>query len=92
MSKPVLQITTVSLLEEGIELGYVRLPADVRKNGLVWQHAVLVPRKSDYDDEIEAVEDALIALLEDALEDEGLAEAVDLPGPEDKDDEEDEDD
>lgn len=72
------QITGISLMAEGIEIGYVRLPADVKKNGLVWSHAVLVPRDSDYEDEIEALETSIRALLDDALEDQDLAESVDL--------------
>lgn len=90
MDDVTLQITGVELSQEGISIGYVRLPADVRKNGLVWQHSVLVPRSSDYDDEIEEVETALLALLTDALDDEDRAEPVDLDEPEEE-DEEDED-
>lgn len=84
-----LQITGIGIGAEGIEIGYVRLPKDVRKNGLAWQHSVLVPRSSDYDDEISAVEDAVLALLEDALDDEERAEPIDLT-PTDEEDEDDE--
>lgn len=84
-----LQLLGVQILDEGIELAYMRLPADVRKNGLVWQHAVLAPHNSDYDDEIADVMDALTALLEDVIEDEALAEPVDPEVPEDDDEEED---
>jgi hypothetical protein len=84
-----LQITGVALAPEGIEIGYVRVPRDVRKNGLVWSHAVMVPRGSDYDDEIEALEEALMGLLVDALDDEDTAEAVDLTEDEDEDEEDD---
>lgn len=79
------QLVGVQLLAEGVELIYAILPRDVRKNGLMWQHSVLVPRGSDYDLEIEAVEEALSALLEDVLEDEATAESVDLVENEDED-------
>ena len=90
MPMPPLQITGLVLHEEAIEIGYVRLPQDVRKNGLVWQHSVQIPRKSDYDDEIEAFEEALVALLEDALDDEDRAEAIDPTEEEEEDDDDDE--
>lgn len=73
-----LQITGVALLAEGIDVAYVRLDKDVRENGLLWRHSVLVPRDSDYDDEIEAVEEALLALLTDALDDEDRVPPLDV--------------
>lgn len=85
-----LQVVGVGLLQEGIEIAYVRLPQDLRKNGLMWQHTVLVPRGSDYDDEIETFEAALRDLLVDALDDENRAEPVEPIVPDD--DEEDEED
>lgn len=62
----------------GVVLTYGRVPQDIRKNGLMWQHSVQIPAGSDYDEELEAVSDALQALLEDVLEDEETAEAIDL--------------
>ena len=84
------QITGVTLQPEGIEITYVRVPQDVRKNGLMWQHAVLVPLGSDYDDEIETFIDALRALLTDALDDEDRAEPIEPGSEEDEDDDDDE--
>jgi hypothetical protein len=85
-----LQITGVALLEDGgLEIGYLRLPQDVRKNGLVWQHAVRVPVGTDYDDEIEAFQQALVDLLEDVLDDEDRAEPIELKDEDDEDEEED---
>jgi hypothetical protein len=81
-----LHITGVALVEGGVEISYGRLPQDVRKNGLAWQHSVLIPKGSDYDDEIETFEEALLALLEDALDDEDTAEPIE---PELDDEEED---
>lgn len=86
---PVPQITGINLLPDGIEIGYIRYPQDIRKNGLIWQHQVLVPFGSDYEDEIEAFTEAVQALLTDALDDEDRAEPID---PECEDDEEEEED
>jgi hypothetical protein len=85
VSKPL--ITGVSFSEEGVEIGYIRVPQDVRKNGLQWQHSVLIPFRSDYDDELETFAEALQALLEDALDDEATAEPIEPT--DDEDDEED---
>lgn len=79
------QVIGVSLTDGGIELAYMQL-ADIRQNGLAWQHRVFVPDGSDYDDEIEAVTDALQALLVDVLEDEKTALPVEVPHDEDEDD------
>jgi hypothetical protein len=76
--------------EGGLVIAYGRFPRDVRKNGLMWSHQVHVPAASDYDDEIEAVTEALQALLVDVLEDEDTAEPVDLTEPEEEEDDEDE--
>lgn len=83
------QITGVSLQPDGIDIGYLRIPQDVRKNGLIWEHNVSIPMGSDYDDEIEAVREALEALLTDALDDEDRAEPID-PTEEEEDDDDDE--
>lgn len=80
------QLAGIEFLPEGVSLTYVRLPKDVRKNGLVWQHRVLVPSDSDYDDEIETLHDAAQALLADVLDDEDRAEPIDPPTEEDEDD------
>lgn len=55
----------------------------------MFQHCALIPRGEDYDEEIADVEDALTALLRDALQDKEL-----LTAPTDRltDDEEDDDD
>ena len=72
------QITGVQFLEEGVEIAYIRVPADVRKNGLVWTHSVLIPSESDYEDELTTFHEALRDLLMDALDDEDRAEPIDL--------------
>lgn len=53
----------------------------------MWQHTVQIPVGSDYDDEIEAVTEALRALLEDVLDDETRAEPIELQEEEEDDDE-----
>lgn len=68
---------------------YGRFPLDVRKNGLMWSHTVNVPAGSDYDDELQAVTEALHNLLDDVLDDETRAEPVEIP-TEEEDEEEDE--
>lgn len=76
--------------EGGLVITYGRFPRDVKKNGLMWSHQVHVPADSDYDDEIEAVTDALHALLIDVLEDEELAEPMEITHEEQEEDDEDE--
>lgn len=83
------QVHSVTFSPEGVALTYMRMPIDVRKNGLLWQHQVQVPLGSDYDDELEALLLAAQALLADVLEDEETAEAIE---PDIEEDEEEEDD
>ena len=82
-------LASVEFHGDGLSLTYVRYPKDVRQNGLAWQHRVLVPHGSDYDDEIEAVVDALEALLADVLDDEDRAAPID-PDEEEEEDDDDE--
>ena len=77
-----LQILGVQFLDEGVEVAYMRVPADVRKNGLLWTHAVLIPRDSDYEDELDT--------FQQGLKDEDRAEPIDLPDPDDVTEEDDE--
>lgn len=81
------QLSAIEFRPDGVCLAYGRYPTDIRQNGLIWQHQVLVPRGSDYDDEIEALMETAQALLTDVLEDEATAEPITPP-----DDDEDEDD
>lgn len=80
-----LQITGVTFVPDGVEISYLRVPADVRKNGLIWSHAVLIPRNSDYEDELDTFEEGLRELLLDALDDEDRAEPIELLDPEEED-------
>jgi hypothetical protein len=72
------RITSVELGAEGWGIGYMTIPTDIRKNGLMWQHHVFVPIGSDYDEELDAAYIALSDLLDDVLDDEERAEPVDL--------------
>lgn len=79
------ELFAVEFSPEGVRVSYVRRQ-DVRENGLVWQHQVAIPRGSDYDDEIEAAEEAVMALLLDALDDEDRVPAAPLLEEEEDDD------
>lgn len=84
-----IDISGVEIVPEGVSISYMRVPRDVRKNGLLWQHNVVVPTGSDYDDEIETFMDALQALLVDVLEDEETAEPIEPTTDEDEDEDDD---
>lgn len=84
--EPVNQIAGIEFTPESIVIGYMRVPRDVRKNGLIWQHQVQVPLGSDYEDEISTLLDAATALLADVLDDEDRAEPIDPPTEEEDED------
>lgn len=84
--EPMNQLMGIDFGPEGLGLGYTRVPADIRKNGLAWQHQVFVPHGSDYDDEIEALVEAARALLADVLDDEDRAEPIELTEEDEEDD------
>jgi hypothetical protein len=81
------QVMSLEFNPEGVVVNYTRIPRDIRKNGLAWQHAVLVPAGSDYDDEITDLLEAVAALIEDVLDDEDRAEPVELVDEEEEADE-----
>ena len=51
-----------------IVIEYVNV-ADCKENGMELDNQLIIPSGKEYDDEIEAVRDAIHAALEDALED-----------------------
>lgn len=64
---------------------------DARSNGVVLNHVMQIPYGKDYDDEIDAVQDAVLALIDDVLEDLPHLEPLNLTNIEDdEDDDEDE--
>lgn len=83
-------ILSLNLDAEAVSVVYLTLPTDLRETGLAQQHSLLIPAGGDYDDEIEAVRDAALALLEDALEDFEKVPPYELVEP-DGDDDDDED-
>lgn len=62
-------ILSLNLDAQGVSIAYMTLPADIRQTGLAAQHSLMIPADGDYDEEIDALRDAALALLEDALED-----------------------
>lgn len=74
------EIRGLSFLEEGVSLEFINFDNDVKVNGAVLNHALLVPDNSDYHDGIMALRTAAIELLDDVMDDwprlETLAAAV----------------
>jgi hypothetical protein len=81
----------VSFLPNGaIGIEYVNT-ADCKENGMQKDNTLFIPAGKDYDDEIEAIRDAVSAALEDALEDFDGLPVYDPKKYVDDDDDEDED-
>lgn len=62
-------IRHVAFNEDGVSIDYMTLPGDARENGLALTHNVWIPREDDYDDEIDAIEQAAQEAVLDALDD-----------------------
>lgn len=62
---------------------------DARQNGVVLNHTLYVPAGQDYDDEVYAVQEAMLALISDVLEDLPNLEPLRPPTPPDEDDDDD---
>lgn len=78
--------------DESVVLEYCIPDQDVRQNGVVLNHVMSIPYGQDYDDEIDAVRHATLALIDDILEDLPRLEPLAVAPPEDDDDEDDDDD
>jgi hypothetical protein len=63
------QIQHVAVDEGTLQIGYFDPNVDMKAPGLVRLHTLIVPKGDDYDDEIDAVLDALVYLLNDVAED-----------------------
>jgi hypothetical protein len=76
------QIRSIYLADGLVEIVYIDLPADVRANGTLAQsHTLSIDTDNgDYTAEREALEEAALAMLRDALEDFNAPPAV-LPMP-----------
>lgn len=62
-------IKSITFEDEGVVINYITPKQDIKANGVVVNHVLLVPYDDDYEDEIEALFEASHALLEDVLED-----------------------
>lgn len=81
----------LDLQSGGCTITYVTPKLDAKANGLLLNHSIAIPYSDDYVDEIDAVVDAIQALLDDVLEDfEALGPPESTP-VENEDDEDDDD-
>lgn len=63
-------LRSVGFQEDGsVVLEYCIPSQDARENGVILNHVMAVPYGGDYSDEIDAVTNAVIALIDDVLED-----------------------
>lgn len=60
----------------GVVINYIDLDNDVKTNHLMVSHALSIPAMPEYDEGLEAVEEAVRALLVDAIEDLSLVPSV----------------
>jgi hypothetical protein len=63
------RIQHLAIDDQGLQIGYYDPDTDMKAPGLVKLHTLVVGRGMDYDDEIDAVLDAIIYLLNDVHED-----------------------
>lgn len=93
MPERIHHIHSISFQPNGdVAIEYVVPRDDVKVNGLMHQHAVIIPADDDYDDEIENVQEAAQHLLLDVLDDLKNLPALELEEPNTTDDDDDEDD
>lgn len=76
--------------DESVVLEYCIPSQDARENGVILNHTMAIPYGKDYDDEINAVHDAVFALIDDVLEDLPYLEPLNLAAAGDEDDGEEE--
>lgn len=70
MAHPKYQIQNLGFDGDGdMHIAYLAPDEDVKEVGVVHLHTLLVPRGFDYDDEMDAVLDAIMYLIGDVLED-----------------------
>ncbi len=53
----------------GMQIAYYDTTQDIKQNGVIRLHNLIVPEGDEYDDELRAVTDAAIYLVRDVLED-----------------------
>ncbi len=67
---PSLQVQNVAFETDGTaHIAYFDLDEDVKSNGLIHSHTLIVPAGADYDDEIRTLMEAVHALIADAADD-----------------------
>jgi hypothetical protein len=82
------KVQHVAVDDEGLQIGYYDPDVDMKAPGMVRLHTLIVPRGYDYDDEIDAINDAIVYLLNDVGEDWTKLPAPTGPTPEDEEDDE----
>ena len=71
-------VRNVAFAEDGVSIDYMEVPADIRENGLLITHQIFIPEGEDYDDEIDAIRQAALDAVDDALDDFTKLPAVSL--------------
>jgi hypothetical protein len=73
-------ITTVHLETDGsVQVSYCLPQVDLKVNGVVHMHSVLIPSGANYEDELTNFRDALVYMVRDVLEDLETLEAMPQP-------------
>jgi hypothetical protein len=68
------EIRSLGFGDDGMSIEYVDTAADIKANGLLMNHALLVPDTNDYHDAMEALRLAAGDFLDDVLNDWDAAE------------------
>jgi hypothetical protein len=71
-------IASVEFDVDAVTVVYVVPDRDLKANGIVHSHSLRVPYGDQYDDELDAVREAAIALVKDVLEDVDAIPAMQL--------------
>jgi hypothetical protein len=70
VSLPDISIQEIRVISDGgLQVAYYHANADIKKNGVIHLHNLIVPEGDQYDDEIRAVIDAAVYFVRDVLED-----------------------
>lgn len=86
------QLRSVEFLGDQVAITYSTIPDDLRATGLIHTHTLLIPLGEDeYDQEFTHAYEAVLALLNDALEDLQLLEPYDPREQRDPDDDDEDD-
>lgn len=80
-----IEISSLAFSDEGVQISYVRLPTDVRENGMVQQRTLLVAATANTGDDIAELHDHVVEALRSWVEDYDESEVY-VPRPDDDDD------